>query len=166
MALIHEKFYHSKDLSNIDFETYVRDLVKTLAQSYDISQSKITVDINIENVSLEIDTAISCGMIINELISNSLKHAFPQGAKGNIGVSVLPAEGNCVEMIISDNGLGFPAELDFRKTETLGLQIVNTFVKDQLGGEIELDRTAGTKFKIKFSKMGAHNGQQKKNPDS
>ena len=166
MALIHDKFYHSKDLSNIDFETYVRDLVKTLAQSYDISQSKMTVDINIENVSLEIDTAISCGMIINELISNSLKHAFPQGAKGNIGVSVLPAEGDCVEMIISDNGLGFPAKLDFQKTETLGLQIVNTFVKDQLGGEIELDRSKGTKFKIKFLKMGAHNEQQKKNPDS
>ncbi|MCX5632252.1 MAG: ATP-binding protein [Phycisphaerae bacterium] len=155
MALIHEKFYHSEDLSNIDFETYVKDLVKTLVEFYDVSQNKITVDINIENISLEIDTAISCGLIINELISNSLKYAFPQGAKGNIGVSILPAEEDYVEMIISDNGIGLPAELDFQKTETLGLQIVNTFVKNQLSGEIELDRSAGTKFKIKFNKKGA-----------
>jgi PAS domain S-box-containing protein len=166
MALIHEKFYRSQDLSNINFETYVRDLVDTLAQSYDVSQNKVTVDINIKNVSLEIDTAISCGMIINELISNSLKHAFPQGAKRNIGVSILPAEGNHVEMIISDNGLGIPAELDFRKTDTLGLQLVNTLVNDQLDGKIELDRTAGTKFKITFEKKGAYNEQQKTNPDS
>jgi PAS domain S-box-containing protein len=165
MALIHEKFYCSEDLSNINFETYVRDLVETLTQSYDVSKNKITVDINIKNVSLEIDTAISCGMIINELISNSIKYAFPQGAKRNISVSILPAGGNYVEMIVSDNGLGFPAELDFRKADTLGLQLVNTLVKDQLGGKIELDRTAGTKFKITFEKKGAHN-EQKTNPDS
>ncbi|MGB8227176.1 MAG: histidine kinase dimerization/phosphoacceptor domain -containing protein [Sedimentisphaerales bacterium] len=150
MALIHEKFYRSENLSNIDFKTYVKDLVKTLVEFYDVSQNKITVDINIENISLDIDTAISCGLIINELISNSLKYAFPQGAKGNIGVSILPAEEDYVEMIISDNGIGLPAELDFQKTETLGLQIVNTLVKNQLGGEIELDRSIGTKFKIKF----------------
>ncbi|MGA2914542.1 MAG: histidine kinase dimerization/phosphoacceptor domain -containing protein [Sedimentisphaerales bacterium] len=155
MSLIHEKFYHSPDLSNIDFDTYVKDLIKTLTQSYGISQDKITLDVNIENVSLEINTAISCGMIINELISNSLKYAFPQAAKGNIGISILPAGGNQVEMIISDNGMGIPAELDFQKTDTLGLQLVNAFVKDQLAGEIELDRSMGTKFKIKFSKKGA-----------
>jgi PAS domain S-box-containing protein len=152
MSLIHEKFYLSRDLSNIDFETYVKDLIKTLTQSYGISQDKITLDVNIENVSLEIDTAISCGMIINELISNSLKYAFPQSAKGHIGISILPAGENQVELIISDNGIGIPAELDFQKTGTLGLQLVNTFVKDQLEGEIELDRSAGTRFKIKFKK--------------
>lgn len=152
MSLVHEKFYLSQDLSNIDFETYVKDLIKTLTQSYGISQDKITLDVNIENVSLEIDTAISCGMIINELISNSLKYAFPQSAKGHIGISILPAERDRVELIVSDNGIGIPAELDFQKTSTLGLQLVNTFVKDQLAGEIELDRSVGTKFKIKFKK--------------
>lgn len=154
MALIHEKFYRSKDLSNIDFETYVRDLVKTLTQSYGVSQDKITVNIDMKNVSLGINPAISCGLIINELVANSLKYAFPQKAKGNISVSILPVGGDLVEMIVSDDGIGFPAELDFRKTTTLGLQLVNTFVEEQLAGKIELDRTAGTKFKIDFERGG------------
>lgn len=150
MALIHEKFYRSKDLSNIDFKAYVKELTQNLIQSYGIPVGKIAVNIDVKDVSLGINTAIPCGLLINELISNSLKHAFPRPIEGKINVSMQPVEKNQIELVISDNGIGIPAELDFRKTNSLGLQLVNTLVKDQLDGEIELDRSAGTKFKIKF----------------
>lgn len=150
MALIHEKFYRSKDLTNIDFKAYVKELSQNLVQSYGISPGKITVDINIKDVSLGINTAVPCGLLINELISNSLKHAFPQKTKGQIKVSLQPVEKNQIELIISDNGIGIPDELDFRKTESLGLQLINTLVKDQLDGAIELDKSAGAKFTITF----------------
>lgn len=152
MALIHERFYHSEDLSSIDFETYIKELTHGLIQSYNISPDRITMSINIKDVPLEINEAISCGLIINELVSNSLKYAFPQDKKGKISISMMPIEKDEIELIISDNGVGIPAGLDYQKTETLGLQLVNTFVKDQLGGEIKLDRNAETKFKIKFKK--------------
>ncbi|MFH1615943.1 MAG: histidine kinase dimerization/phosphoacceptor domain -containing protein [Planctomycetota bacterium] len=150
MALIHEKFYRSKDLTNIDFNVYVKELTQNLIQSYGISPGKITVDINVKDVSLGINTAVPCGLLINELISNSLKHAFPKKTKGQIKVSLQPVEKNQIELVISDNGVGIPDKLDFRKTESLGLQLINTLVKDQLDGAIELDKSAGTKFKITF----------------
>jgi len=153
MALIHEKFYRSKDLTNIDFKVYVKELTQNLIQSYGISPGKITVDINIKDISLGIDTAIPCGLLINELISNCLKHAFPEKIQGQIKVSLQPVGKNQIELVISDNGVGISDKLDFRKTESLGLQLVNTLVKDQLDGQIELDKSAGTKFKITFKEM-------------
>jgi len=154
MSLIHEKFYRSKDLLNIDFAEYIKELTDGLIRSYGIDASKIAIKTDVKGISLVINIAIPCGLLVNELISNSLKHAFPKGKSGEVKVSMRPAEKGWVELIISDNGVGFPKELDFRKTKSLGLQLVNTLVKDQLGGEIELDRSAGTKFKIKFKQNG------------
>jgi len=154
MALIHEKFYRSKDLSNIDFADYVGELTDGLIRSYGIDARKIAIRTDIKGISLGINLAIPCGLLVNELISNSLKHAFPKGKSGEVKVSMRPVEKGQIKLIISDNGVGFPKELDFRKTKSLGLQLVNTLVKDQLGGEIELDRSAGTKFKIKFKQNG------------
>ena len=154
MSLLHEKFYRSKDLLNIDFAEYIKELTDGLIRSYGIDASKIAIKTDVKGISLVINIAIPCGLLVNELISNSLKHAFPKGKSGEVKVSMRPSEKGWVELIIRDNGVGFPKELDFRKTKSLGLQLVNTLVKDQLGGEIELDRSAGTKFKIKFKQNG------------
>jgi len=154
MSLVHEKFYRSKDLLNIDFAEYIKELTDGLVRSYGIDASKIAIKINVKGVSLGINLAIPCGLLVNELISNSLKHAFPKGRRGEIKVSLRPTEKGRIELIIGDNGVGLPKDLDFRKTKSLGLQLVNTLVKDQLDGEIELDRSAGTKFEIKFKQNG------------
>ena len=107
--------------------------------------------IEIDNVNLNIETAVPCGLIINELISNSLKYAFPSGRGGQIILS-LKLLGKNYELIISDDGIGFPEDLDFKNTESLGLQLVNSLV-GQINGEIELNRNQGTSFKIIFSEL-------------
>jgi len=150
MALIHGKLYESKDLSRIDFAEYIQNLAGCLFRSYGVIPGVITLKINAGDVLLGIDTAIPCALIINELISNSLKHAFPAGSKeSEIRISLRSDNDNKFTLIISDNGVGFPKDLHFRNTETLGLQLVMTFVK-QLRGTIELDESGGTEFKITF----------------
>jgi len=150
MALIHEKLYLSENLSKIDLKEYIDELVSGLFQSYGISEDKVALNINAENVLSGIDSAIPCGLIINELVSNSLKHAFPEDESGEINIFIRSTDEDMVELIISDNGVGIPKDLDFRKTESLGLRIVNVLVENQLHGEITLNRDKGTEFKIKF----------------
>ena len=101
------------------------------------------------DVSFDIDAAIPVGLILNELISNSLKHGFPDGRTGEINIGLHPHLPRRCALIVADNGVGFPADLDFRKTDTLGLQLVCTLTT-QIGGSIELDRTNGTRFTIEF----------------
>jgi PAS domain S-box-containing protein len=146
MALVHEKLYQSENLSMIDFAEYIRSLASNLFRSYRANSSAITLKIHTGDVLLGIDTAVPCGLIINELISNSLKHAFPAGKEGEIRIN-LRSDNGTFTLIISDNGVGFPKDLDFRNAETLGLQLVTALVK-QLKGTIELDRSGGTEFKI------------------
>jgi len=147
MALIHEKLYQSKDLGEIDFAEYIRKLTVNLFHSYGVDSSAIQLVLNISDILLDIDTAIPCGLIINELVSNSLKHAFPAGEKGEVCVNLSSNTDNKFKLIVSDNGVGFPEDLNFRNTESLGLQLVNTLI-NQLGGAIELDKSGGTAFKI------------------
>ena len=151
MALIHEKLYQSEDLTKIDFAEYIRSLTFHLFRSYSIDQSAVKLSINFEGVLFDIDTSIPCGLIINELISNSLKYAFPNGRKGKISVDLQLEEEKCV-LIISDDGVGFPEGLDFQNTETLGLRLVNILVS-QINGVITLDKCEGTSFKIEFTKL-------------
>jgi two-component sensor histidine kinase len=101
------------------------------------------------------DTAIPCGLIINELASNSLKHAFSAGKGGEIRIDLHSDKDNQFTLIVSDNGVGFPEGLDFRDTKSLGLQLVNTLV-DQLGGTIELHSSGGTEFNLAFSSTRSH----------
>jgi len=150
MALIHEELYQSKDLSKIDVAKYLQKLATDLINSYGIKQEDIKLKMAIHEVLLGVNTAVPCGLIINELVSNSLKHAFPNGKEGEIRVALRSDNANKFALIVSDNGVGFPKDLDFRNTETLGLQLVTTLVK-QLGGTIELDRSGGTEFKITFT---------------
>ncbi len=153
MALIHEKLYRSENLSKIDLKEYIDDLVSGLFQSYGISEDKVALNINAENVLLGIDSAIPCGLIINELVSNSLKHAFPEDGSGEINIFIHSTDEDMIELLIDDNGVGIPKDLDFRKTESLGLRIVKVLVEKQLHGGITLNRDKGTEFKIKFRGM-------------
>jgi PAS domain S-box-containing protein len=150
MAIIHERLYHSEDLSRLNFKEYIGDLVNNLFQAYDINNTVIKSKINVEDVTLGIDSAILCGLIINELVTNSLKYAFPDHRKGEIEIDFRQTDENNFELTVSDNGVGIPEELDIRKTESLGLRLITMLVDDQLEGEINLDRSKGTEFQIKF----------------
>jgi PAS domain S-box-containing protein len=150
MALIHERLYKSKDMARVDFADYVQSLTTHLFSSYGINTNVIKLHIDIKDVSLDINTAIPCSLIINELVSNSLKHAFPTGKKGEIKISIHTKNKNEIELLVSDNGVGFPKKMDFRKTDSLGLHLVNLLAEDQLHGDIKLDRTKGAIFHIKF----------------
>ena len=150
MALIHEKLYQSKELNKIEFTEYINSLTKDLFNSYNIDKDRIKLKSDFEGIYFEIDTAILCGLIINELVSNSLKHAFPEGKKGEVFIGIRKIEERKYRLTLKDNGIGFPQNLDFRKTEFLGLQLVTTLTA-QLGGEIELNRNGYTEFKIIFT---------------
>lgn len=149
MGLIHEKLYRSGNLARINFNEYITDLVKSLFRSYGASARDIALNIE-GNVFLGIDTAIPCGLIINELVSNALKHAFPHGG-GEITI-VFRSFNGCIELVVRDNGIGMPDNIDFKTTESLGLHLVTILAEDQLGGEITLDKSEGTAFHIIFKK--------------
>ncbi|MDY0386779.1 MAG: histidine kinase dimerization/phosphoacceptor domain -containing protein [Methanolobus sp.] len=148
MALIHEKLYQSSDVSNIDFSDYTENLLKSLLKSYQIENKNIKFVSSIKDVYLNIDTAVPLGIIINELVSNSLKHAFPEMENGQINVELKVVQDNFL-LKVKDNGIGLPPEIDYRNTESLGLQLVVTLV-DQIDGTIELNTTDGTEFSIIF----------------
>ncbi|MDZ7290528.1 MAG: PAS domain S-box protein [candidate division KSB1 bacterium] len=158
MALIHEKLYQSKDFAKIDFAEYIRHLTAHLFRSYGVNSHAIALQVNIDKVLLDIETAIPCGLIINELVSNSLKYAFPSGTNGEIRIDLHSDYDGKLVLLVSDNGIGFPKSLDFRNTESLGLQLVSTLT-DQLNGSIELDRSAGTSFKILLNPHGGFASQ-------
>lgn len=149
MSLIHEKLYQSKGLAKIDFDDYIRDLANGLFQSYG-ANSDIKLFIDVRDVSLGIDSAIPCGLVVNELVTNSLKHAFPDGRRGEVLISLHSTPENMIELIVRDNGVSIPANIDIRKTESLGLHLVTILVENQLHGEINLNRSKGTEFLIKF----------------
>ncbi len=151
MAMIHEKLYQSEDLTRINISDYIHRLVADLYYSYLMSTKQVTLVIDVEDLRLNIETAVPCGLIISELVSNSLKYAFTNGRKGEIKIS-LKAGQEFNELIISDDGIGFPEEIDFENPETLGLQLVNNLI-NQIDGEITLDKSKGTSFKIRFKEL-------------
>jgi PAS domain S-box-containing protein len=171
MALVHERLYRSPDLARVDFAEYVRHLAMYLFRSYG-SPATITLRINADDVWLGVDVAVPCGLIMNELVSNALKHAFPEGRTGEICIALTranaetcrvpedPSTGSAgpasgLVFTVSDNGIGLPAGLDFRHVESLGLQLVITLV-EQLDGAIALDRSSGTAFRIVFPAPADH----------
>lgn len=152
MALIQEKFYRAGNLTRINFSEYVRNLASSLAQAYGISDKDIVLKTQIDDVFLGIDTAIPCGLVINELVSNSLKHAFPADTAGEIHIHLRAREDCRIALTVSDNGVGLPSGLDVRHTDSLGLQLVNTLI-DQLGGTLEIENGRGTTFRIIFEEL-------------
>lgn len=152
MALIHEKLYRSTNLAEINFGEYLEDLVTNLFHSYNISDNRIQLRVLAEPIALNLETATPCGLIANELVSNTLKHAFPDGANGTVSVECYQTGDREIHLFVKDNGIGFPQNLDFRKTNSMGFQVVCTLT-EQLEGSIELSKQTGTAFHLKFNEL-------------
>lgn len=164
MAMIHEGLYKTNNLARINFEEYIQNLILGLFSSYGIDQNVIKTKVDLDKILLDVDTAIPLGLILNELISNSLKHAFPplyghdankaiidpENIKWEIAI-LLSQEEDMIRLVVSDNGTGFPESVNFKDTQSLGLQLVNTLV-NQLKGEIKLEKNNGTKFILNLKK--------------
>ncbi len=148
MALIHDQIYQSRRVAKIDFKEYIKNLVSYIFDSYGVSKRAIKPEITGSDCSLCVKSVISCGLIANELISNSLKHGFPNGRQGVIFISMY-SQNNNFKLIIGDNGIGFPKNFSFQKITTLGLQLVISLTH-QLNGGIKLNRRGRTEFKIVF----------------
>jgi two-component sensor histidine kinase/CheY-like chemotaxis protein len=171
MAFIHEELYKGEKLEYLDFSLYLEKLTQNLFKTYRFVNTNISLSMDIENnLSLDMDTAIPLGMIVNELISNSLKHAFPDRDKGKIQIKFCREKKwefiNCIEesknencnsisftLTVSDDGVGVPENLGIEDIESLGLQLVSSLI-DQLGGKFELKRNRGTEFTMRFTKAG------------
>lgn len=158
MALVHEKLYHTEDLKNINFKEFIQDLAESLIFSYTTSSHQIFLNTDIIDVSLNLDRAIPCGLIINELVSNALKHAFPENRKGTISIDFMIDSEDKYVLTISDDGVGLPAQVDLQETDSIGLKLV-PLLSGQLDGEFAIQDTTkdgeedagkGTSFQIVF----------------
>ena len=149
MSLVHERLYQSSDLARIDFAGYVQDVTRHLLRSYQSGPRGVRLKVDVDPVSFNIDTAIPCALIINELVSNSLKYAFPNGKDGEILIQLNQTDTDDLNLCISDNGIGFPQGISWEKTDSLGLQLVRSLT-DQLNGSIQCQLDRGAKFDIRF----------------
>lgn len=158
MSLVHEKLYQTKDLGNIDFGDYTKSLAHQIFHSLGANPQMINMNIEADEIFLPVDKAIPCGLIINELITNSLKHAFPGDRKGELSIKMLKVARNggltedlkpSIQLVVSDNGIGFPEDSDFLNTSSLGLTIVTNLVR-QIRGEVKMSGDKGTEYKIEF----------------
>jgi len=148
MALIHESLYSSDSLAQFDFQAYVCRLADSLFRVYAPARKDIRFSVELDQVRLGLDQAVSCGLVLNELISNALKHAFPPGVGGELKISGATLNGGMTTLTIKDNGLGMPPQIDPRSTSSFGLSIVSGIVEKQLGGRMALSRDQGTEFTI------------------
>lgn len=149
MALVHEHLYASRDLARIDFSNYLQGLVSGLIRSYAADPALLSVHIDSENIAVDLDTAIPCGMITTELVSNALKYAFPDRRKGDLWVGFHERGPNAYGLTVQDNGIGLPKGIRLDQTNSLGLRLVNTLVR-QLNGEVHFEGNSGAKFDIAF----------------
>ena len=149
MALIHEKLYQSQDFARIEFSDYIAKMLVHLFAIYKVESSRVRYRVEAENIQLDVNRAIPCGLIINELVTNSLKHAFPQDRKGEILVLMRSVGGDKYELTVKDDGVGLPDGLDFGRPGTLGFQIVSDLAK-QLDGSVDVRRDEGTEITVHF----------------
>ena len=152
MALIHERLYRSTDLARIDMGEYIQDLALSLFSSYSDDVRDIALQTDIAAIELDVDQAMPCGFIINELISNSLKYAFADGRKGVIAIEFSEEDEGQLELVVRDNGVGLPPDFDYRQSPSLGLRLVHTLVQ-QLRGTLAVVGNAGAEFKMCFAIM-------------
>jgi PAS domain S-box-containing protein len=148
MAMIHERLYKSESLAHIDIREYVKSIAETLIRSYRERTAGVTLKLDISDVSMGVDTAIPCGLIINELVTNCLKYAFPAGRPGVIAIAMRQTQDGKIALTVSDDGVGIPESMDIRKMQTLGIQLVLGLTEQQLEGSVEVDTTGGTRFNI------------------
>jgi two-component system, sensor histidine kinase PdtaS len=149
MALIHQTLYGSKDFESVDFALFIATLLPALSRSYGIDPEHIAIRVDVEPVRLPIDIAVPCGLVVNELITNALKHAFQDRICGEISIALSRQLGREALLSVSDNGVGLPDHLDVQKTETIGLQLVG-LLAEQLDGEIAIRRSDPTRFSLRF----------------
>lgn len=153
MALIHKTLYQPKDQSSIYFEEYIQELASSIFDSYEVDPERIALKTDLESVAMDIDTVTPCGLILNELITNSIKYAFPEGRKGEIAITFKRHDEEYL-LSVSDNGVGLPPGMDIRELNSLGLQLVTNLTEKQLWGRLEIASDAGgTTFKIFFRKQ-------------
>jgi two-component sensor histidine kinase len=149
MALIHEKLYQSPSLASIDFGEYVKSLTIDLFRTYRGHASGIQLEIKVDEVFLSLDHAVSCGLILNELMTNALKYAFPNGRSGTIWVELHATPEHMLNLQVADDGVGIPSDLDIFNTKSLGLQLVNNLVR-QLDATLKVQTSGKTSFLISF----------------
>ena len=150
IALIHEALSQSGDMGEIDFAAYIRELAVQLMHIYSGESDRITLQLHLDDLLLDVNKATPCGLILNELLCNTLKHAFPAGQTGEIRIDLKVGVAQRVTLAVSDTGVGLPIELDFLNADTLGLQLISTLT-EQLEGALTLDRSNGTLFTLTFS---------------
>lgn len=149
MALVHERLYQSENLSEIDFPEYIHELASHLFRSYNVSASRVQLKAIIEDVRMNIDAAVPCGLIINELVSNSLKYAFPEGRSGEIRIEMHNTGEHQVTLLVADNGIGLPEGVSLWSAKSLGLRLVRT-LSEQLGATVEMRSHHGAEIEVKF----------------
>jgi len=149
IALVHEQLYQSADLSHVDFRRYVQSLVENLFHTFNASERGITCEVDVGGVQLPIDLAIPSGLLVNELVTNSLKHGFPGGRTGSVRVLLRPDAPGMLHMTVADDGVGIPPDLDLRGTGSLGLDLIFTF-SEQLDATVDVTREGGTVFDLRF----------------
>lgn len=156
MAIVHEKLYRTQDIAKIDISDYISSLANGLFMFYGLSTSLVSLSIDAKDIVLGIDTAIPCGLIINELLTNALKYAFPDGRGGSIGISIEKDEmrENAYTLTVKDNGIGLPEGYDFRASKSLGLLLVTSLAEHQLQGSVKVTRENGTAFHVDFRDAG------------
>jgi PAS domain S-box-containing protein len=149
MALIHEILFRSRDITKIDFSEYIKTISVQIFRSYGAYSKKIGLEVQVKDIMLDVDAAIPCGLIVTELVSNSLKHAFSDGREGSINIELFANDLGILTLIVKDNGIGLPHHIDLRCVDSLGLKLVVALV-NQLSGKVEVDNTFGTTFMITF----------------
>jgi two-component sensor histidine kinase len=150
IALVHEQLYQARDFSRVPFSQYVRSLASNAFQAAGAPFGTVALEVEVGQVALGVDKAIPCGLILNELITNALKHAFPAGRRGTVRVELAQTDGGRIRLAVRDDGVGLPAGLDAGRSETLGMQLIFTLA-EQLAARLEVRRqAAGTSFEIEF----------------
>lgn len=153
MSAVHEKLYQTENLTEIEANAFIHDLLERLRISYPPGDTRVAFDINAQSIVMAVDIAIPVAIILNELISNALKHAFSGREEGTIGIDFSKDDENNYRLVVADNGVGFSGELDFNNSATLGLQLVKALTR-QLEGKIEVDKTNGSTVRITFPNTG------------
>jgi two-component sensor histidine kinase len=147
MTLIHQVLYESQDFSRVDFSDVIQNLVDNLNISYALEAGKIEIVMNVEQVYLSLDTSFPLGLILNELCSNALKHAFPDNRSGKLEIGFVYLDSNLLELIVSDNGVGIPEEFDMENTTSLGLQLIQ-LLSMQISADLVIQRSNPTRFNL------------------
>ena len=156
MSSVHETLYSTESLASIDFETYISKLARTIFQTYGVGSGHVELKIEAEDIKFGIDQATPLGLLINELISNSLKHGFPEDRKGAVTIRLKKTDEDEIELVVGDSGIGLPEDFDWRNTDSVGFKLVTILAEGQLDGNIDLDRDGGTHFTVRFKIEESH----------